>query len=89
MEVYLREHPRYPFTSTERENTNPHHIGTTRPHIYRIPPETDHKSQGPQPPTERARTTDAGHPHPRQRFSGEHPVERVQQDISIRLFPKV
>ena len=37
MEVYLREQPRYHFTSTERENTNPHHIGTTQPHIYRIP----------------------------------------------------
>ena len=56
MEVYLREQPRYHFTSTERENTNPHHIGTTRPHIYWIPPEADHKSQGAttRPPKEHA-----------------------------------
>ena len=52
MEVYLREQPRYHFTSTERENTNPHHIGTTRPHIYRIPPEADHKSQVATSPTQ-------------------------------------
>ena len=54
MEVYLREQPRYHFTSTDRENTNPHHIGTTRPHIYWIPPEADHKRQGATTPTQPA-----------------------------------
>ena len=54
MEVYLREQPRYHFTSTERENTNPHHIGTTWLPIHRIPPEADHKSQATATPTQPA-----------------------------------
>ena len=55
MEVYLREQPGYHFTSTEKKkNTNPHHIGTTRPHIYRIPTEADHKSQAATTPTQPA-----------------------------------
>ena len=43
--MYPREQPRHHLTSTQRENTNPHHIGTTRPYIHQTPPEADHKSQ--------------------------------------------
>ena len=91
MGEYPKEQPRYHFTSTERESTNRHHIGTTRPHIHRTPSEADHKSQATQPthnlPTKRARMTDAGHPHPGQILPGEHAAERglVQQDISNKL----
>ena len=94
--VYPREHSRHHIASKQRENTNPHHIGTTpathRPSPYQKPTT---KARRPQPthspPTKRAHTIDARHSHPRQRLSGEHPAERgkVQQDISSRLVPKV
>ena len=55
VEVYLREQPRYNFTSTESEKTPTHtHIGITPPNIYRIPPEADHKSQATTAPTQPA-----------------------------------
>ena len=62
MGVYPREQPRYHFKSTERENTNPHHIGTTQTHIHRTPSEADHKSQ--------ATTTHTQHAHQKSTQNG-------------------
>ena len=49
MEVYLREQPRYHFTSTERENTNPHHTVTHPPNPTRGRPQSQATTTPTQP----------------------------------------
>ena len=93
MEVYLREQPRHHSTSTERENTNPHHIDTTHlPVPTRGQPQKSggHNPHTTHPPKEHAQRMQdipaQGRDCQGNTQSKEH---NMQQDISNRPVPKV